>query len=602
VFEQHDLAVEQHVGGEVDESGELREVGRDVAAAAGAQVDAAVADVGEQPHAVPLDLVDPTGTGREVARGGEHGLHPAMLAPMRAMWSGAVSFGLVSVPGEALLGHDQPRRPLPPGARDRRWADQVQRVCTVDGEEVEYADIVKGYETDDGELITLTDEDLDSLPMAAGHEIDVIEFVPSDQIDPMLFEKSYYLEPEAKAAKPYALLREALVQTDRMAVVRFALRQRESIAVLRVRDKVIVLQTMLWPDEIREPDFDILDADVELRPQEQTMAASLVESLGADFDPSQFHDEYRDAVEEMIDRKRTTGETRPAPVATAPADESDSMTDLLSALQASVDAARSKGGKPAEEEKGEKQARRQAVVRGEVAQEGQRRREGGREADAEAQARLSARLFAHEPRQRCGAAEQVALPVVDAECAQVRHHRAPVDVLGHRADPQLPRHPDDGGDQGPVDGVGVGLPHELPGDLDRRERQVLEVGERGVARAEVVEGETAARLGELAARKRAASRLPIAAVSVISSPSRSGSTSATLSCSRIQPPRSWSSSERAETLTSRQRPSARAAAWPARRPPAPPPTGRSAARGRCARRRAGTRRAPGRARARRAGG
>jgi DNA end-binding protein Ku len=267
-----------------------------------------------------------------------------MLAPMRAMWSGAVSFGLVSVPVKlysATTNHDVRFHQVhaTDGGRIK-----YRRVCTVDGEEVEYADIVKGYETDDGELITLTDEDLDSLPMAAGHEIDVIEFVPSDQIDPMLFEKSYYLEPEAKAAKPYALLREALVQTDRMAVVRFALRQRESIAVLRVRDKVIVLQTMLWPDEIREPDFDILDADVELRPQEQTMAASLVESLGADFDPSQFHDEYRDAVEEMIERKRTTGETRPAPVATAPADESDSMTDLLSALQASVDAARSKAG------------------------------------------------------------------------------------------------------------------------------------------------------------------------------------------------------------------------------------------------------------------
>jgi DNA end-binding protein Ku len=267
-----------------------------------------------------------------------------MLAPMRAMWSGAVSFGLVSVPVKlysATTNHDVRFHQVhaTDGGRIK-----YRRVCTVDGDEVEYADIVKGYETDDGELITLTDEDLDSLPMAAGHEIDVIEFVPSDQIDPMLFEKSYYLEPEAKAAKPYALLREALVQTDRMAVVRFALRQRESIAVLRVRDKVIVLQTMLWPDEIREPDFDILDADVELRPQEQTMAASLVESLGADFDPSQFHDEYRDAVEEMIERKRTTGETRPAPVATAPADESDSMTDLLSALQASVDAARSKAG------------------------------------------------------------------------------------------------------------------------------------------------------------------------------------------------------------------------------------------------------------------
>jgi len=279
-----------------------------------------------------------------------------MLAPMRAMWSGAVSFGLVSVPVKlysATTNHDVRFHQVhaTDGGRIK-----YRRVCTVDGEEVEYADIVKGYETDDGELITLTDEDLDSLPMAAGHEIDVIEFVPSDQIDPMLFEKSYYLEPEAKAAKPYALLREALVQTDRMAVVRFALRQRESIAVLRVRDKVIVLQTMLWPDEIREPDFDILDADVELRPQEQTMAASLVESLGADFDPSQFHDEYRDAVEEMIERKRTTGETRPAPVATAPADEGDSMTDLLSALQASVDAARSKAGGPAEKPAEEKKA------------------------------------------------------------------------------------------------------------------------------------------------------------------------------------------------------------------------------------------------------
>ncbi len=178
----------------------------------------------------------------------------------------------------------------------------------------------------------------------AGHEIDVIEFVPSDQIDPMLFDKSYYLEPEAKAAKPYALLREALVQTDRMAVVRFALRQRESIALLRVRDKVIVLQTMLWPDEVRAPEFDILDTDVELRPQELTMAASLVESLGADFDPSGFNDDYRDAVVEMIERKRTTGETRPAPVEQKSGDDGDSMTDLLSALQASVDAARAKGG------------------------------------------------------------------------------------------------------------------------------------------------------------------------------------------------------------------------------------------------------------------
>jgi DNA end-binding protein Ku len=225
---------------------------------------------------------------------------------------------------------------------------KYKRTCSIDGEEVDYADIVKGYETEDGELITLDEEDLDSLPTKSGHEIDVIEFVPADQIDPLLFDKSYYLEPEAKAAKPYALLREALVQTDRMAVVKVALRQRESIALLRVRDKAIVLQTMLWPDEVREPEFDILDAEVELRPQELTMAASLVESLGADFDPAQFHDEYRDAVVELIERKRTTGDTRPAPAPEKRDEGPDSMTDLLSALQASVEAARAASGKPEE--------------------------------------------------------------------------------------------------------------------------------------------------------------------------------------------------------------------------------------------------------------
>ena len=277
---------------------------------------------------------------------------------MRAMWSGAVSFGLVSVPIKvysATTNHDIRFHQVhaTDGGRIK-----YKRTCSIDGEEVDYADIVKGFETDDGELITLDETDLDSLPTASGHEIDVVEFVPADQIDPLLFDKSYYLEPEAKAAKPYALLREALVQTDRMAVVRVALRQRETLALLRVRDKVIVLQTMLWPDEVREPEFDILDAEVDLRPQELTMAASLVESLGAEFDPSQFHDEYRDAMVELIERKRTTGESRPAPVAEKPADDGDSMTDLLSALQASVEAARAgasgKSSPPAEKPAAEK--------------------------------------------------------------------------------------------------------------------------------------------------------------------------------------------------------------------------------------------------------
>jgi DNA end-binding protein Ku len=259
---------------------------------------------------------------------------------MRAMWSGAVSFGLVSVPVKlyaATTNHDI-RFHQVHGADGGRI--RYKRTCSLDGEEVEYADIVKGYETEDGELITFSDSDLDTLPTSTTREIDVIEFVPADQIDPLLFDKSYYLEPETKAAKPYALLREALVQTDRMAVVKVALRQRETLALLRVRDKAIVLQTMLWPDEVREADFPILDADIELRPQELQMASSLVESLGADFKPSDFHDEYRDAVAELIEQKRTLGDSRPTPVPAQRDEGADSMTDLLSALQASVEAAK----------------------------------------------------------------------------------------------------------------------------------------------------------------------------------------------------------------------------------------------------------------------
>jgi DNA end-binding protein Ku len=287
---------------------------------------------------------------------------------MRAMWSGAVSFGLVSVPVKAYAAttnHDIRFHQVHSSDGGRI---KYKRTCSLDGQEVEYADIVKGYETEEGELITLTEEDLDSLPTATGHEIDVVEFVPADQIDPLLFDKSYYLEPDAKAAKPYALLREALVQTDRMAVVKVALRQRETMALLRVRDKAIVLQTMLWPDEVREPDFEILDADVDLRPQEQKMAASLVESLGADFDASDFHDEYRDAVVALIERKKTTGDARPAPVAPAPVDDAgDSMTDLLTALQRSVEAAKAAsgraepGGAAAEEPASAKPARRSST-------------------------------------------------------------------------------------------------------------------------------------------------------------------------------------------------------------------------------------------------
>ena len=175
---------------------------------------------------------------------------------MRAIWKGAVSFGLVSVPVKlysATESHDVSFRQV--HAKDGGRI-KYQRVCSIDGEEVAYADIAKGYETEDGEMVILTDDDLAELPSTSCREIAVEKFVPTDQIDPMLFEKSYYLEPEKSGAKPYALLRQALIDADRMAVVTVALRQRTTVAVLRVRDDVIVLQTMMWPDEIRQPDFN----------------------------------------------------------------------------------------------------------------------------------------------------------------------------------------------------------------------------------------------------------------------------------------------------------------------------------------------------------
>ena len=196
---------------------------------------------------------------------------------MRAIWKGAVSFGLVNVPVKlysATESHDVTFRQV--HAKDGGRI-KYQRVCSIDGEEVEYADIAKGYETEDGEMVILSDEDLADLPVTSSREIAVEKFVPSGQIDPMLFEKSYYLEPEKSGAKPYALLRQALLDTDRMAVVTVALRQRTTVAVLRVRDDVIVMQTMMWPDEIRQPDFSVETGEV--KDAEVKMAHLLVETL-----------------------------------------------------------------------------------------------------------------------------------------------------------------------------------------------------------------------------------------------------------------------------------------------------------------------------------
>jgi len=263
---------------------------------------------------------------------------------MRAIWKGAVSFGLVSVPVKlyaATESHDVSFRQV--HAKDGGRI-KYQRVCSIDGEEVAYADIAKGYETEDGEMVILTDEDMEQLPSTSSREIAVEKFVPSEQIDPMLFEKSYYLEPEKSGAKPYGLLRQALLDADRMAVVTVALRQRTTIAVLRVKDDVIVLQTMMWPDEIRTPDFSVETGEV--KDAEVKMAHMLVETLAGDFDASEFEDDYAEAVETLVRTKIEGGEIKRTPTSTRSSGE---VVDLLAALQRSVDAAKKGRGETGSE-------------------------------------------------------------------------------------------------------------------------------------------------------------------------------------------------------------------------------------------------------------
>ncbi len=258
---------------------------------------------------------------------------------MRAIWKGAVSFGLVSVPVKlyaATESHDVSFRQVhaTDGGRIK-----YQRVCSIDGEEVPYSDIAKGYETEDGEMVILDDDDFAELPSASSREIAVEKFVPREQIDPIWFEKSYYLEPEKSGTKPYSLLRQALLDADRMAVVTVAIRNRTSMAVLRVRDDVIVLQTMMWPDEVRAADFSVETGDV--KPAEVKMANMLVETLAGDFDASEFEDDYAGAVEALVKAKIEGGEVKRTPTSTKSSGE---VVDLLAALQRSVDAAKSARG------------------------------------------------------------------------------------------------------------------------------------------------------------------------------------------------------------------------------------------------------------------
>ncbi|HLV58068.1 MAG TPA: Ku protein [Natronosporangium sp.] len=268
---------------------------------------------------------------------------------MRAIWKGAVSFGLVSIGVKLYAATEEKSIRFHQVHRTDAGRIRYQRVCSVCGQQVSYDDIAKGYDLGGGEIVVLTDEDFEGLPLSTSRAIDVLEFVPADQIDPILFDKAYYLEPEGTATKPYVLLRDALTDSERVAIVKIALRQREQLATLRVREGVLVLNTMLWPDEVRTPDFAFLDEDIEARPAELAMASSLIESMSADFKPEEFTDEYREALQEVIDAK-VAGREVAAPAAP---EEVAPAVDLMAALRASVERARAARGEAGAEGRGE---------------------------------------------------------------------------------------------------------------------------------------------------------------------------------------------------------------------------------------------------------
>jgi DNA end-binding protein Ku len=260
---------------------------------------------------------------------------------MRAIWKGAVSFGLVSIAVKLYSATEEKDIRFNQVHRTDGGRIKYKRTCSIDGEEVTYDDIAKGYDIGGGEMVILTDEDFAELPLTTSRAIDVLQFVPADEIDPIMFAKAYYLEPEGQAAKPYVLLRDALNDADRVAIVKIAIRQREQLATLRVRDDVLVLNTMLWPDEVRTVDFGFLDDDIETRPAELAMASSLIDSMAGSFKPEEFTDNYREALQEVIDAK-VEGREVVAPEETeeAPA----AAVDLMAALKASVERAKKARG------------------------------------------------------------------------------------------------------------------------------------------------------------------------------------------------------------------------------------------------------------------
>ncbi len=260
---------------------------------------------------------------------------------MRPLWKGAITFGLISIPVRLYsavqekslkfhLMHDAD------GGRIR-----YERVCSKCGKKVSWDDLVKGYEYSKDHYVTFTEDELDGLDVDSIKAIDVVAFVPLEDIDPIYFNKTYYVAPEAAGLKAYKLLADALEAEGQVGVAKIALRDKEHLATVRLKDNVFVLETMHWPDEIREPQFEELDKQIKIQDSEVKMARQLIQQLSAEFEPSEFADEYRAKLEELVQAKV---EGQEVTVAAQPEEELTKVVDLMEALKASVEEAKNRRG------------------------------------------------------------------------------------------------------------------------------------------------------------------------------------------------------------------------------------------------------------------
>jgi DNA end-binding protein Ku len=262
---------------------------------------------------------------------------------MRSIWKGAITFGLVNVPVKVYSATEDHDISLHQVHDKDGGRIKYQRRCEICGKIVDYEHIDKAY--DDGDrTVILTDKDLSSLPEERSHEIEVVEFVPSAQLDPIMFDRSYFLEPDSKSPKAYALLRKTLEATERTAIVHFALRQKTRLGALRVRDDVLMLQSLLWDDEVREANFPSLDETIRISAAELKMSEQLVDSYATDFSPDQFSDDYQIELRQLIDAKLKKGDDVSTEETFGESESDDEgggeVLDLMEALKRSVDASR----------------------------------------------------------------------------------------------------------------------------------------------------------------------------------------------------------------------------------------------------------------------